>query len=86
MNERYGAFVHLRRHHMTTVVLAAADQCDRCGAQAYVLLSVFVTGSGDRELLFCAHHYREHELQLMHSGVRVLIDQRCELEPVESHA
>jgi len=71
---------------MTRVVLTAADQCDRCGAQAYVLLSVFVPGSGDRELLFCAHHYREHERQLVHSGVRVMLDQRRELEPVESHA
>ncbi len=35
--------------------LSAADRCDRCGAQAYV--RVFLAGG---ELLFCAHHYREH--------------------------
>ncbi len=35
--------------------LSAADRCDRCGAQAYV--RVALTGG---ELLFCAHHYREH--------------------------
>ena len=46
---------------MTTAVapstpLTAADRCDRCGAQAY--LRVELTGGG--ELLFCAHHAREH--------------------------
>ena len=71
---------------MTTVVLTAADRCDRCGAQAYVLLSVFVPESGERDLLFCAHHYRANERQLEQSGVRVLLDQRRELEPVESNA
>ena len=71
---------------MTTVILTPADRCDRCGAQAYVLLSVFVPESGDRELLLCAHHYRQHERQLVHSGVRVLLDRRRQLQPVESHA
>lgn len=34
--------------------LGVSDRCDRCGAQAYVL----VCGStGD--LLFCAHHYNK---------------------------
>ena len=38
------------------VSLTAADRCDRCGAQAYVRV-VLASGS---ELLFCAHHGREH--------------------------
>ena len=45
---------------MTTTVaptpLSALDRCDRCGAQAY--LRVELAGGGD--LLFCAHHAREH--------------------------
>lgn len=46
---------------MTTAVapsaqLTAEDRCDRCGAQAY--LRVELTTGG--ELLFCAHHAREH--------------------------
>ncbi len=46
---------------MTTAVapsppLTALDRCDRCGAQAYV--RVELTSGG--ELLFCAHHAREH--------------------------
>jgi hypothetical protein len=36
--------------------LTAMDLCDRCGAQAYV--RVILPGSG--ELLFCAHHRRQH--------------------------
>ena len=36
--------------------LTALDLCDRCGAQAYV--RVVLPGGG--ELLFCAHHGRQH--------------------------
>jgi hypothetical protein len=36
--------------------LTALDVCDRCGAQAYV--RVLLPNSG--ELLFCAHHGRQH--------------------------
>jgi hypothetical protein len=36
--------------------LTAMDLCDRCGAQAYV--RVLLSGAG--ELLFCAHHSRQH--------------------------
>ncbi len=40
--------------------LLATDRCDRCGAQAYV--RVVLAGGGD--LMFCAHHFREHEERL----------------------
>ncbi|MCH8628614.1 hypothetical protein MM440_12805 [Arsenicicoccus piscis] len=36
--------------------LTAADRCDRCGAQAYIRARLATGG----ELLFCAHHGREH--------------------------
>lgn len=36
--------------------LNASDRCDRCGAQAYVR----VTMANGFELLFCAHHGKEH--------------------------
>ena len=36
--------------------LSAADRCDRCGAQAYIRARLVSGG----ELLFCAHHGREH--------------------------
>lgn len=39
-----------------TMVLSALDRCDRCGAQAYVR----VTLESDTELFFCAHHWKEH--------------------------
>ncbi len=45
--------------------LSAADRCDRCGAQAY--LRVLLVGGG--ELLFCAHHGREHEPRLRQVAV-----------------
>ena len=45
---------------MTTALandtMTAADRCDRCGAQAYVRVVLSAGG----ELLFCAHHGREH--------------------------
>lgn len=40
----------------STSELTAVDRCDRCGAQAY--LRVLLEAGG--ELLFCAHHAREH--------------------------
>ena len=54
----------------TTVVptpLSALDRCDRCGAQAY--LRVELAGGGD--LLFCAHHAREHGDKLREIAVSV---------------
>jgi hypothetical protein len=39
--------------------LTAADRCDRCGAQAYVRVVL-----AKSDLLFCAHHGRQHELKL----------------------
>jgi hypothetical protein len=38
------------------VPITAADRCDRCGARAYIR----VTLPGGGELLFCAHHGRAH--------------------------
>ncbi len=52
-----------REDHVTTAVatpLSAADRCDRCGAQAYVRVSLASGG----ELLFCAHHGRQHSEKL----------------------
>jgi hypothetical protein len=63
-----------------TVVLTSSDRCDRCGARAYVLLGVSVAGGGERELTLCAHDFRKHESKLQKSGVRILIDQRRELQ------
>ena len=47
--------------------LTAVDRCDRCGAQAY--LRVELAGGG--ELLFCAHHAREHGDKLREIAVNV---------------
>jgi hypothetical protein len=61
-----------KRPQMTTAVapstpLSAVDRCDRCGAQAY--LRVELAGGGD--LLFCAHHAREHGDRLREIAVAV---------------
>ena len=56
---------------MTTAVapspLTANDRCDRCGAQAYLRVHL-ASGS---ELLFCAHHAREHGDKLRTIAVNV---------------
>ena len=46
--------------------LTASDRCDRCGAQAFVRA---VPSAG--ELLFCAHHAREHAARLAAVAVEV---------------
>jgi hypothetical protein len=47
--------------------LTALDLCDRCGAQAYV--RVVLPDSG--ELLFCAHHGRQHADALARIAVEI---------------
>jgi hypothetical protein len=47
--------------------LTAEDRCDRCGAQAYLRVELASGG----ELLFCAHHAREHGEALKQVAVAV---------------
>ena len=66
---------------MTTAVapgaaLTAADRCDRCGAQAYLRVELQTGG----ELLFCAHHAREHGDKLKQIAITV-IDETHRLAP-----
>ncbi|MDT0201360.1 hypothetical protein [Nocardioides sp. AE5] len=59
---------------MTTAVapssaaLTAADRCDRCGAQAYLRVEL----ASGLELLFCAHHAREHNDKLREVAVNMV--------------
>lgn len=56
---------------MTTAVqetpLTAADRCDRCGSQAYLRVTLASGG----ELLFCAHHAKEHAEALVKVAARI---------------
>ena len=47
--------------------LTAADRCDRCGAQAYLR----VTMPSGGELLFCAHHARAHQDKLQQVALKI---------------
>jgi hypothetical protein len=47
--------------------LTAMDLCDRCSAQAYV--RVILPAGG--ELLFCAHHSRQHADALAKAGAEI---------------
>jgi hypothetical protein len=47
--------------------LSAADRCDRCGAQAYVR----VTLTSGFDLLFCAHHSKEHADKLKQVALEI---------------
>ena len=51
----------------TQAVLTAGDRCDRCGAQAYLRVELQTGG----ELLFCAHHAREHGEKLREIAANV---------------
>ncbi len=50
-----------------SAALTAEDRCDRCGAQAYLRVELQSGG----ELLFCAHHAREHSDKLKEVAVAV---------------
>ena len=60
---------------MTAEPLTAADRCDRCGAQAYVR----VTLPAGHELLFCAHHGREYAPKLRELDARI-VDESVRLD------
>ena len=66
-----GSKAHTEREGDVTSTLAshppltAADRCDRCGAQAYVRVTLPSGG----ELLFCAHHGTEYEARLREMAV-----------------
>ena len=47
--------------------ITAMDRCDRCGAQAYVRALL----PNGLELLFCAHHTREHGRALAEIAVEI---------------
>src|SRR3954451_21446687 len=63
---------HLERHHVNTAFapspqFTALDRCDRCGAQAYVRVQLISGG----ELLFCAHHAREHAEKIRNIAITI---------------
>jgi hypothetical protein len=47
--------------------LSASDRCDRCGAQAYVR----VTMASGFDLLFCSHHSKEHADKLKQVALKI---------------
>lgn len=47
--------------------LTAADRCDRCGAQAYIR----VTLNSGLDLLFCSHHARAHSDRLQQVALKI---------------
>ncbi|WP_149204622.1 DUF7455 domain-containing protein [Actinotalea subterranea] len=58
----------------TPAELTRADRCDSCGAQAYVRATIH-TADG-LSLLFCGHHFRDHELALLTSGATIHDERR----------
>lgn len=54
-------------------MLTALQRCDRCGAQAVVMVDTLQWLS---ELLFCGHHYAEHVAELARLGVLLVMDDR----------
>ena len=61
--------------------LSALDLCDRCGAQAY--MRVVLSGGG--ELLFCAHHGRQHSEALARIATEIQ-DESDRLDPGKAEA
>jgi hypothetical protein len=61
--------------------LTAVDRCDRCGAQAYLRVELQTGG----ELLFCAHHAREHGDKLREIAANV-VDETHKLGHTPSRA
>jgi hypothetical protein len=58
----------------TAATLTALDTCDRCGAQAFVRLTL-----DGHTIDFCAHHFAEHDLALHVKGWVITADDRQSL-------
>jgi len=56
-----------RPEDQEAATLTATDRCDRCGARAYVRVLL----PSRLELLFCAHHTREHGRALAEIAVEI---------------
>jgi hypothetical protein len=65
---------------LTLPLLNASDRCDRCGAQAYVLVEL----EGGSTLLFCGHHWGNHESALAPKARRVVNELHKLVEPVSA--
>lgn len=52
---------------LTSPALTMADRCDRCGAQAYLR----VTMPSGAELLLCGHHGNANRPALIGAGARI---------------
>lgn len=59
---------------MNSEQLGPHAQCDRCGFRGYVLVML-----RDLVLIFCKHHFEQHELALLLDGWDVIVDSRDEL-------
>jgi hypothetical protein len=60
-----------RRKPAEVIPLTKADRCDRCGAEGHIRLV-----KGGLDLVFCAHHYREHDIELSFAGFLINADTR----------
>lgn len=68
---------------ITEQPLRVADRCDRCIAQAHVVVRVGDAALGQR-LYFCGHHFEQHADALMLSGCAVVQDTRQSLGSKET--
>lgn len=64
---------------LKTRTLTKVDRCDRCTAQALVMVVIPVAGSDDLDLVFCGHHFTQHEPKLDEAGGSVVVDIRPQL-------
>lgn len=55
----------------TIAPLTHADRCDQCGARALVVTTIPLE-RGTSDLMWCAHHYRQHQEPLLEIACAVL--------------
>lgn len=74
----------LEKSASNLITLNNSDRCDRCGAQAFVAVSM----KSGAPLLFCGHHFNENETKLIAQGGSLSADQRSTInaKPSQSSA
>lgn len=56
----------------TIAPLTHADRCDKCGARALVVTTIPLQQGGTADLMWCQHHYRQHQEPLLEIACAVL--------------
>lgn len=76
----------IRHSDLLPATLDSSHRCDRCGARAWVAISLPVSRKGLRPLFFCGHHYTQWEPVLRDKAALIHDERTLLIAAVEAQA